>query len=234
MVRKVLMIVALCVFICSSTTFAAVADLPQTGQTTCYDSAGAVVDCATAGIGQDGALQKGIPWPSPRFTITGTSDACVLDNLTGLMWMRTMPGSTYTWQDALNYANGRNGANLCGFNSGWRLPNINELYSLLNEATWPPTTYLQTWFGTIYNEVWSSTTFLGATTHAWTLPFNSGYDNYRTKDSPTTFYVLPVRGPDTPGPAPVWKTGQTTCWDGSGNPVDPCAGRARTGTSRPG
>ena len=224
MVRKALMIVAICVIICSSTTFAAVADLPQTGQTTCYDSSGAVVDCPTAGIGQDGALRKGVPWPSPRFTITGTGDACVLDNLTGLMWMRNMPGSTYTWQDALNYANGRNGANLCGFNSGWRLPNINELYSLLNEATWPPTTYLQTWFGTIYNEAWSSTTFLGAPTSAWTLPFNSGYDQQRPKGSPSAYYVLPVRGPDTPGPAPVWKTGQTTCWDGSGNPVDPCAG----------
>ena len=54
MVRKVLMIVAICVFICSSTTFAATHP-PQTGQTTSYAS------------GDDGDLKAGVvAWPAPE------------------------------------------------------------------------------------------------------------------------------------------------------------------------
>ncbi|MBI5194449.1 MAG: hypothetical protein HZA08_13570 [Nitrospirae bacterium] len=37
-------------------------DLPKTGQTTCYDSFGAVIACA--GTGQDGDIQAGV-WPGP-------------------------------------------------------------------------------------------------------------------------------------------------------------------------
>ncbi|MBF0538082.1 MAG: hypothetical protein HQL03_07505, partial [Nitrospirae bacterium] len=48
--------------------------LPQTGQTTSYYA------------GDDGALQKGVVWPNPRFTVN--SDQTVTDNLTGLMWTK--------------------------------------------------------------------------------------------------------------------------------------------------
>lgn len=67
-------------------------DLPQTGQTTCYDSAGAVIPCP--GTGQDGDWLAGVVWPSPRFTVgTGAEADCVTDNLTGLMWVKS-PDST--------------------------------------------------------------------------------------------------------------------------------------------
>jgi hypothetical protein len=39
--------------------------LPQTGQTICYDTDGAVVTCS--GTGQDGDTRAGLPWPNPRF-----------------------------------------------------------------------------------------------------------------------------------------------------------------------
>ena len=45
----------------------------KTGQTSCYDQFGMVIDCF-GNSGQDGDLQKGVAWPNPRFT----------DNLTGL------------------------------------------------------------------------------------------------------------------------------------------------------
>ena len=56
MVRKVLMIVAICVFICSLSTFAATLTLPRTGQTASYAT------------GDDGDLKAGVPWPTQRFT----------------------------------------------------------------------------------------------------------------------------------------------------------------------
>ena len=48
--------------------------LPKTGQTTSYAA------------GDDGALQKGVAWPNPRFTDNG--NGTVTDNLTGLIWLK--------------------------------------------------------------------------------------------------------------------------------------------------
>ena len=58
--------------------------LPKTGQTNCYDTSGNVISCS--GTGQDGELQKGVAWPSLRFTDNG--DQTVTDKLTGLMWAK--------------------------------------------------------------------------------------------------------------------------------------------------
>ena len=55
-------------------SFAGEVSLPQTGQTTSY------------GPGDDGAIQAGLAWPSPRFK--DNADGTLTDNLTGLMWMK--------------------------------------------------------------------------------------------------------------------------------------------------
>jgi len=49
-------------------------DLPKTGQTTVYST------------GDDGDIQAGVSWPSPRFMDNG--DGTITDNLTGLMWLQ--------------------------------------------------------------------------------------------------------------------------------------------------
>jgi hypothetical protein len=73
-------------------------------------------------------------WPSPRFTSIDLG-YCRLDNLTGLMWPANgnLAAATMTWQAALNFvASTMNGAwQYCGY-SDWRLPNSEELASLLN------------------------------------------------------------------------------------------------------
>lgn len=53
------------------------------------------------GTGQDGEIQAGISWPSPRFTDNG--DGTVTDNLTSLIWLKDANcfGSR-KWQDALD------------------------------------------------------------------------------------------------------------------------------------
>lgn len=45
-------------------SLAGTVDLPETEQTTCYDSAGAVINCT--GTGQDGDIKAGVAWPSPE------------------------------------------------------------------------------------------------------------------------------------------------------------------------
>ena len=91
------------------------APVPKTGQT------------ESRATGDDGDLQKGVAWPDPRFTDNG--DGTVTDNLTWLMWAKNANlDGVKTWADALTYCNA---LSLGGY-SDWRLPNVRELFSLLD------------------------------------------------------------------------------------------------------
>ena len=70
---------------------------------------------------------KELPVASFESSTAGNSDIVVTDSKTGLMWQKTTE-VTDTWKEALEYCENLNYA---GF-SDWRLPNINELASLLN------------------------------------------------------------------------------------------------------
>ena len=73
------------------------APVPKTGRTNSYDGAGA----PTTGNGDDGDLQPGAAWPTPRFSVgTGTSSNCVTDELTGLMWLKSPDATTRVWTTA--------------------------------------------------------------------------------------------------------------------------------------
>jgi hypothetical protein len=112
-----------------SAALAAPIDLPQTGQTTCYDSAGGVIDCTNTG--QDGDWKAGVPWSNPRFVSgTGLEAECMVDRLTGLMWSKNanLAGVKKSWLGAISYAND---LTYCG-HSNWHLPNVNELESLID------------------------------------------------------------------------------------------------------
>lgn len=165
--------------------------LPQTGQTTCYDSLGGVIDCP--GTGQDGDLRAGVTWPNPRFTVSGD---CVTDSLTGLMWARNgnLAGGTRTWQGALDYAAALDsGGGLCGY-SDWRLPNVNELESLVNAEQANSAIWLndQGFTNVQANWYWSSSSNASYTTLAWTVYMRYGYVDSLNK-SDYSYYVWPVR-----------------------------------------
>ncbi|MBF0591713.1 MAG: hypothetical protein HQL02_06460, partial [Nitrospirae bacterium] len=91
----------------NNAAYAGTIQLPQTGQTTCYDASGKSIPCT--GTGQDGALQNGVAWPNPRFTDNG--DKTITDNLTGLVWSKvastptvgSCTGGKMIWQAALDY-----------------------------------------------------------------------------------------------------------------------------------
>ena len=171
-------------------------NLPKTGQTTCYDAAGAVVACA--GTGQDGDLQKGVAWPSPRFTDNG--NGTVKDNLTGLIWLKDANCfSTRTWAQALSDANSlANGS--CGLTDGssagnWRLPNRKELRSLINYSQANSAAWLnlpaQGFSNVQADYYWSSSTYAGGPAGAWGVGMGGGLvdGNFKTNSN----YVWPVR-----------------------------------------
>ena len=55
--KKTVFLSFLFLFLIASTAFAGTVQLPQTGQTKCYDSAG--VEIACTGTGQDGEIRAG-------------------------------------------------------------------------------------------------------------------------------------------------------------------------------
>lgn len=220
--------------------------LPWSGQEQCFDVAGAAIACA--GSGQDGELRPGVAWPSPRFTRiychgtgicptqTGDCDAdggndLMRDGLTGLEWPRdpTRAGAA-NWTGALAAADA---FGLCGF-ADFRLPNILELMSLVRyeetpytpSATSPASWLALQGFAAPPAMSWSSTTYVFNPAIAPVADFYEGDDAGEFKSA--SLAVWPVRGVSD-GPAQLWRTGASLCWDGDGNPRDCNPGGNGTG-----
>ena len=184
-------------------------DLPETGQTTCYDTDGNIIGCS--GTGQDGDIQAGVEWPSPRFTDHG--DGTVTDHLTGLMWTKdaNLPGGTKMWEEALEYAASlNNGSGTYGY-TDWRLPNIKELESIVDAERINPALPQGHPFNNVQNNswYWSATTNDDMKTAAWILYLLTGQVDNQYKN--TSHYVWPVRTGQT-GTIRLPKTGQTTSY----------------------
>ncbi|HDL15010.1 MAG TPA: DUF1566 domain-containing protein [Euryarchaeota archaeon] len=204
-------------------TLAGTVELPQTGQTKCYsDLFVSKIDCA--GTGQDGEIQAGVEWPSLRFTDNG--DGTITDNLTGLMWLKdgncfgtqtsqgaldavadfkTNPGKYYCQDYTATY-------------NDWRLPNVNELESLIHAG--------KNTYAWLNNQAFANVKSSGY----WTSTYVYGYGAaFIDMEYGNVYYwygedVLPVRGTTTTLP----KTGQTKCYNYTGLKTN-CAGTGQDG-----
>lgn len=214
------------------------AQVLQTGQITCTDVNGAVISCT--GTGQDGEAQKGVTWPISRFVNNG--NGTVSDMLTGLIWTQdanlmaarspafdadgiTQRGDVY-WQHALDYVNKLNAENYGGHND-WRLPNINELKSLVNLGQTSKASWLN---GQGFSNVkslgyWSSTRY--GSWHAYYVNMDTGSVLEEISDSGYSEYVWPVSSGGI-GVMPVAKTGQTACYTDGGTSIS-CSGTGHDG-----
>jgi len=193
------------------------APLEKTGQKDCYydDGTAGTCTCGTTNCpsDQDGDLEKGVTWPNPRFTDNG--NGTVTDNLTLLIWLKDAkcvsfysgdPGpNDRAWGDAIRAANAlANG--YCGLTDGssagdWRLPNRNELASLVDIAYYAPA--LSNGAGTgkwtngnPFNDVqssfyWCSSTCADNTSYTWGVHMINGNVPICVKS--VSYYVWPVR-----------------------------------------
>ena len=160
------------------------ANLWKTGQTTSYAT------------GDDGYLQKGIPWPVPRFRDNG--DGTATDILTGLMWAQdaNLAGGTRTWQQALTYVVMMNAGIYENFgHTDWRLPNRKELHSLTDFSKTSPALPSGHPFTNVQAYYWSSTSLaVWPAEKAWYFNMNFGYTDYDFYKTNGNFcYVWPVR-----------------------------------------
>ncbi len=180
--------ILLLIVVFPATLLAESVNLPKTGQAKCYHQDGYEIDCADTR--QDGDIQAGVAWPDPRFTDNG--DGTLTDHLTGLMWLKDAEcvGQNVNWQTALDNVAAFNqdpaGANCYQYNyqalsyADWRLPNINELESLVHAGMPDQAAWLASggFYNVLQNDwaayLWSSTTKINAPHSAWILSVSNG------------------------------------------------------------
>jgi len=109
--------------------------------------------------------------PADRYQI---NDTTVLDKKTHLLWQRTVPPTRHVWRDAQSYCQG---LNLDG-HSGWRLPNIKELQTLVDRRTVKPAIDVTAFPNSPWEKpddwFWSATPGADGPDVAWVTSFAKG------------------------------------------------------------
>ncbi|HXQ24313.1 MAG TPA: DUF1566 domain-containing protein [Candidatus Acidoferrales bacterium] len=181
--------------------------LLKTGQTQCDQGTGTLGACPGSPDGQEAALSKGI---ARQYVDNG--DGTITDLKTGLMWEKLSRdgsihdyGKSYDWYNAIK-------TKITALNSGkgfaghtdWRLPNVNELHSLIDYGRQQPAVDPMFNKGctvgctakkcgcTQSGYYWSSTSDAVKQNGAWLVGFAEGYVGAVYKDR--VMFVRAVRG----------------------------------------
>jgi hypothetical protein len=201
-----------------------------------------------------------VVWPTPRFTDKG--DGTVNDNLTGLTWSkhanapsRALPGDLpnsclnaekdMIWLDAFDFIACLNAKNHAG-SINWRLPNLNELESMVNLDFVDSSAYLNSsgfgFPGLLLTHVkssqyWTATsdssdTAIQSAAAAWEVDLAKG-GSFSTIKNELKRGVWPVRDGASSGPAQLRQTGQSGCFDDLGD-TRPCATMGEDGEKQAG
>lgn len=117
--------------------------------------------------------------PDSRYTYNSVGNE-VTDTVTGLVWKRCVEGTTYSggtcagtgptfnWREALGHT---------ATQSGWRMPNLKELKSLVEIACYYPAINL-TAFPNFPGNLWSASPKVDDTDSAWFVHFVDGSDGW--------------------------------------------------------
>jgi len=118
-------------------------------------------------------------------------DWSTYDGSTVLGWRRTSNGVDINWNDSID---GALLTSIGTFTTGWRLPNVQELFSLLNFSLTNPFNYSPINLGTSTLAYWTSTTREGGTTLAHRiLNAQSDFSTPIAKTTTTSNRYIPCR-----------------------------------------
>ena len=126
--------------------------------------------------------------PTRRFLVHG--DGTVTDTATGLMWAQCAEGlsgsactdggaANFTWEEALIRARD---SGLAGY-TDWRLPNLKELFSLVEERCVNPAINLAVFPNTPASYFWSASPNGNASNNAWNVDCINGNANNNNRDN---------------------------------------------------
>ena len=144
-------------------------DLPDTGQSNCYDNT-KEIPCPTPTApfyGQDAQYQGAQP------SYRDNGDGTVSDLNTGLMWQQGDAHNDwgFGWEEAVVYCN----ALVLAGHSDWRLPSRRELLSIVDYGSYNPAIDIQYFPGCLFdNKYWSSTVTANGPDSAWEVYFSYG------------------------------------------------------------
>ena len=158
----------------------------DTGITQCYGTEG-IITCPLSGdwFGQD-ANYNNIPY-APSYTDSG--NGTVTDNVTGLVWQKCSAGQNnddscsgtaagYTYQNAISYCENLS----LGGRDDWRVPAIEELYTIVNFSVTP--TIESNIFPNTSDYYWTSTPYSPSlSSNAWIIFFTYGTNGYSNMSS---------------------------------------------------
>ena len=141
-----------------------------------------------AGSAQAVPCQNNFPPSNPDSVYTDHGDGTVTDSRTGLMWKQCAEGlsggtcqtgsfQTFTWANALAHVEGSTFAS----HTDWRLPNVKELSSLVEECRVSPAINTNRFPNTPSSNFWSGSpsvllpdTQPDISDHAWYVRFDNG------------------------------------------------------------
>ena len=113
------------------------------------------------------------------------SDTRVLPNGKRLMWQKEGSSETMVHSSAEKYCKDSN----VGGYKDWRLPTVEELFSLVDYTKKDPA--INELFKCNSNWYWTSTIYAGGSGSAWVVGFNGGYVYWSSRDD--GLYVRAVR-----------------------------------------
>lgn len=151
------------------------------------------------------AVRGGQVQPENSFVV-GPTGKTVTDTVTCLEWQRDAADITgdgapdrMSWQDALAYAEKLS----LGGHSDWRLPDSNELASIVDYSRYSPTIDLTAFPDAVSSPYyWTSTTLAPVTNFAWYMGIAYGFDGYSGKSG--NYYVRAVRNCGSSFPWPMF------------------------------
>lgn len=122
------------------------------------------------------------------------NDGTVTDKTTGLMWMRCVVGQNFVpatnsctgtaikaeWDKMVLLRDFNASGGFAG-KTDWRLPNVNELRSIVEDCRAEPAINTVLFPDTPAGKFWTSTTYITAPANAWQVDFGQGRDNYDAK-----------------------------------------------------
>ena len=183
--------------------------LVGTGQSSCFDTEGAIVSCASGEFpGQDGFYRRGCAGQDGT-RLQDLGDGTLLDVCTGLQWQIVQPGApSLDWGEALRMAESavltRDGtwttdsgeAEERGgvLHDDWRLPNVRELASLVLYDRVGPSAEQSA--GIQPAGYWSSTTSAARPSDGWCINFWAG--SVETVDKVAKLKIILVRARSSP------------------------------------
>lgn len=149
-------------------------------------------------------------WTTPDTRFIDNQNGTVTDGVTGLSWMRCPVGQTWSgeacdgavatfdWQQALVEADG---ADFAGF-TDWRLPNIKELSSIVEQRCGQPAQNATLFPAAAGGHVfWTASPYagdIGNASYAWTVDFRNGVDIIRTRSDPLSVRLVRTVPPPQP------------------------------------